>query len=148
MGGLLQDISVILYGFLNVAIWFPSKMHRSNIWWSLIFVQLFLQQHRAHVAYCIHALARRLAKTHNWAVMCNPCLNLYEWAKMSLGIWEVELGLVDSPVGLVFFLVVNLPVMWSKWNSDASIALCTCGLKGIKGCMWLQLPLEQNSLFK
>lgn len=23
---------------------------------------------RADVAYCIHALARRLAKTHNWAV--------------------------------------------------------------------------------
>ena len=81
---------------------------------AVIFAATSATRPRAHVAYCIHALARRLAKTHNWAVMCNPCLYFYEWAKMSLGLWEVELELVDSPVGFMFFLVVNLPVMCSK----------------------------------
>ena len=31
---------------------------------------------RADVAYCIHALARRLAKIHNWAV-CTQAYNVY-----------------------------------------------------------------------
>lgn len=33
---------------------------------------------RADVAYCIHALSRRLSKTHNWTVrfLLSPCLLL------------------------------------------------------------------------
>lgn len=33
-----------------------------------IFAFISASRPRADVAYCIHALARRLAKTHNWAV--------------------------------------------------------------------------------
>lgn len=33
-----------------------------------IFAAISASRPRADVAYCIHALARRLAKTHNWAV--------------------------------------------------------------------------------
>lgn len=33
-----------------------------------IFTAISATRPRADVAYCIHALARRLSKTHNWAV--------------------------------------------------------------------------------
>ncbi|CAA2982746.1 clathrin assembly At5g35200 [Olea europaea subsp. europaea] len=33
-----------------------------------IFAAISATRPRADVAYCIHALARRLSKTHNWAV--------------------------------------------------------------------------------
>lgn len=58
----------------------------------IIFAATSAARPRADVAYCIHALARRLAKTHNWAVICNPCFTLYDRAKMFLIIWEVELA--------------------------------------------------------
>lgn len=35
---------------------------------SAIFAAISATRPRADVAYCIHALARRLSKTHNWAV--------------------------------------------------------------------------------
>jgi hypothetical protein len=34
-----------------------------------IFMAISATRPRADVAYCIHALARRLSRTHNWAVM-------------------------------------------------------------------------------
>lgn len=40
-----------------------------------IFAAISATRPRADVAYCIHALARRLSKTHNWAV-CAPVLDL------------------------------------------------------------------------
>jgi len=46
-----------------------------------IFAAISATRPRADVAYCIHALARRLSKTHNWAV-CAPCLKScakYDW---------------------------------------------------------------------
>ena len=38
-----------------------------------IFSAISATRPRADVAYCIHALARRLSKTHNWAV-CVLCI--------------------------------------------------------------------------
>ncbi|RWR90995.1 putative clathrin assembly protein [Cinnamomum micranthum f. kanehirae] len=37
------------------------------LWRTTIFSAISATRPRADVAYCIHALARRLAKTHNWA---------------------------------------------------------------------------------
>jgi hypothetical protein len=42
------------------------KSHR--YWFAEIFHSISAARPRADVAYCIHALARRLSKTRNWAV--------------------------------------------------------------------------------
>jgi len=54
--------------------------------WSLCALYLFLYaaifaavsatRPRADVAYCIHALARRLSRTHNWAVCASASLEI------------------------------------------------------------------------
>lgn len=41
-----------------------------------IFAAVSATRPRADVAYCIHALARRLSKTHNWAV-CVMSINFF-----------------------------------------------------------------------
>lgn len=55
-----------------------------------IFLATSASRPRADVAYCIHALARRIAKTHNWTV--NDCF--YE-AKTFLIL--IEFAYVDLP---------------------------------------------------
>ncbi|XP_038693233.1 uncharacterized protein LOC119991100 isoform X1 [Tripterygium wilfordii] len=37
---------------------------------SAIYAALLATRPHADVAYCIHALARRLSKTHNWELLC------------------------------------------------------------------------------
>jgi hypothetical protein len=39
------------------------------VWRAVIFLATSASRPRADVAYCIHALARRIAKTHNWTVI-------------------------------------------------------------------------------
>jgi hypothetical protein len=46
------------------------------LFFAAIFSAISATRPRADVAYCIHALARRLSKTHNWAV-CAPWLRSY-----------------------------------------------------------------------
>lgn len=55
-----------IYFSLFVArwIWFGSL-----VLCAVIFLATSASRPRADVAYCIHALARRIAKTHNWTVM-------------------------------------------------------------------------------
>lgn len=54
---------------------------------SAIFAATSAARPRADVAYCIHALARRVSKTHNWTVSCSylsVCYMMIYWTKISL----------------------------------------------------------------
>lgn len=55
----------IFDGFLSTQKAF-NKLHP---YYAAIFMAISATRPRADVAYCIHALARRLSRTHNWAVL-------------------------------------------------------------------------------
>lgn len=70
---------------------------------------------RADVAYCIHALARRLAKTHNWTVWtmeCDIVTKSCTWVPFRGFNLSMECIFIDVLILMRPYFMIVAPIIW------------------------------------